>query len=86
MRRPNVLRLVPALRSNSCNVGVITGSVMPVADLLWNGAPSAFLALIDEQSDRTLDEFVVAMHKRRIEGSRSALGGFLLLLHQFALR
>ena len=39
MRRPNVLRLVPALRSNSCNVGVNhgvceAGSRMPSASLL----------------------------------------------------
>src|SRR5436309_5279416 len=31
------------------------------------------LALIDEQPDRTLDELVAAMHKRRLPGSRSAL-------------
>ena len=35
------------------------------------------LALIDEQPDRTLDELVAAMHKRRIPGSRSALWRFL---------
>src|ERR1700758_4772024 len=35
------------------------------------------LALIDEQPDRTLDELVAAMHKRRIAGSRSALWRFL---------
>jgi transposase len=34
------------------------------------------LALIDEQPDRTLDELVVAMCKRRIPGSRSALWRF----------
>jgi transposase len=33
------------------------------------------LALVDEQRDRTLDELVAAMHKRRIPGSRSALDG-----------
>ena len=31
------------------------------------------LALIDEQPDRTLDELLAAMHRRRIPGSRSAL-------------
>ncbi len=35
------------------------------------------LALVGEQSDWTLDEFVLAMHKRRIPGSRSALARFL---------
>ena len=30
------------------------------------------LALIEEQSDRTLDETVAAMHKRRVLGSRTA--------------
>jgi len=35
------------------------------------------LALIDEQPDRTLDELVATMHKRRIPGSRSALWRFL---------
>ena len=35
------------------------------------------LALIDEQPDRTLDEIVVVMKKRRIPGSRSAVWRFL---------
>jgi transposase len=35
------------------------------------------LTLVDEQSDWTLNEFVLAMHKRRIPGSRSALARFL---------
>ena len=35
------------------------------------------LALVDEQPDRTLDELVAAMQKRRIPGSRSALWRFL---------
>jgi transposase len=35
------------------------------------------LALITEQPDRTLDELVAAMRKRRIPGSRSALWRFL---------
>jgi transposase len=34
------------------------------------------LALIDEQPDRTLDELLAAMHRRRIPGSRSALWRF----------
>lgn len=34
------------------------------------------LALIGERPDATLDEFVVALHKRRIPGSRSALSRF----------
>ena len=35
------------------------------------------LALVDEQPDWTLDELIVAMRKRRISGSRSALWRFL---------
>jgi transposase len=35
------------------------------------------IALIDEQPDRTLDELLAAMHRRRIPGSRSALWRFL---------
>jgi transposase len=35
------------------------------------------LCLVDERPDRTLDELVAAMHKRRIPGSRSALWRFL---------
>ena len=34
------------------------------------------LALIKEQRDLTLDELVLALHKRRIGGSRSALSRF----------
>ena len=34
------------------------------------------LALTREQPDFTLDEFVLALHKRRIPGSRSALSRF----------
>ena len=34
------------------------------------------LALISEQRDATLDEIVLALHKRRISGSRSALSRF----------
>ena len=34
-------------------------------------------ALVDEQPDWTLDELIVAMRKRRISGSRSALWRFL---------
>ena len=35
------------------------------------------IALIEEQRDWTLDEFVTAMHQRRIPGSRTALFRFL---------
>ena len=35
------------------------------------------VVLIEEQCDRTLDEIVVAMHKRKIPGSRTALFRFL---------
>jgi transposase len=34
-------------------------------------------ALVDEQPDWTLDELIVAMRKRRVSGSRSALWRFL---------
>jgi transposase len=36
------------------------------------------VGLIEEQRDWTLDEFVAAMHKRRIPGSRTALFRFLV--------
>ena len=35
------------------------------------------VALVEEQRDRTLDEIVAAMHKRRMPGSRTALFRFL---------
>lgn len=35
------------------------------------------IALIEEQRDRTLDEIVALMHKRKIPGSRTALFRFL---------
>jgi transposase len=35
------------------------------------------VALIEEQRDRTLDEIVAAMHKRKIPSSRTALHRFL---------
>jgi transposase len=35
------------------------------------------IALVEEQTDRTLDEIVAAMHERRIPGSRTALFRFL---------
>lgn len=35
------------------------------------------VSLIEEQRDRTLDEIVAAMHKRKIPGSRTALFRFL---------
>jgi len=35
------------------------------------------LALVEEQSDRALDENVVAMHKCRVPGSRTTLVRFL---------
>lgn len=35
------------------------------------------VALIEEQPDRTLNEIVAAMHKRRLPGSRTALFRFL---------
>jgi transposase len=35
------------------------------------------VALIEEQTDRTLDEIVAVMHKRKMPGSRTALVRFL---------
>ena len=35
------------------------------------------VALVEEQRDRTLEEIVTAMHKRRVPGSRTALFRFL---------
>jgi transposase len=35
------------------------------------------IALVEEQRDRTLNEIVVAMHKQKIPGSRTALHRFL---------
>jgi ribosome-interacting GTPase 1 len=35
------------------------------------------VALIEEQADRTLDEIVAVMHKRKMPGSRTALVRFL---------
>ena len=35
------------------------------------------IAVVEERPDRTLDEIVAAMHKRRIPGSRTALFRFL---------
>jgi transposase len=37
------------------------------------------LALVAEHPDWTLDEILVAMHKRRIPGSRTALWRFLVI-------
>jgi transposase len=48
------------------------GSRSPLDDYV-----EELLALIDEQNDWTLDEFVEAMHDREIPGSRTALFRFL---------
>ncbi len=55
-----------------------------IAAKLWGGSRSPLedyaeeiLALIKEQVDRTLDETVAVMHKRRMPGSRTALVRFL---------
>lgn len=50
----------------------IGGSRSPLDDYV-----AEIVALIEEQRDRTLDEIVTAMHKRRIPGSRTALFRFL---------
>jgi transposase len=41
------------------------------------GCAEEILALVAERPDWTLDEFVAAMHKRQLPGSRSALWRFL---------
>ena len=48
------------------------GSCSPLDDY-----EEEILALVEEQDDRTLDEIVAAMRKRRIPGSRTALFRFL---------
>ena len=55
------------LEAKSCG-----GSCSPLDDYA-----EEILALVAEQDDRTLDEIVVAMHKRRMPGSRTALFRFL---------
>lgn len=47
------------------------GSISPLEE-----HAERILALISEQRDLTLDEMVLALHKRRIPGSRSALSRF----------
>src|SRR2546426_9769752 len=44
------------------------GSISPLEE-----PAQRILAVISEQPDLTLDELVLALHKRRIRGSRSAL-------------
>ena len=48
------------------------GSCSPLDDYA-----DEILALVEEQDDRSLDEIVAAMRKRRIPGSRTALFRFL---------
>ena len=48
------------------------GSLSPLDDYA-----EEIIALVEEQRDRTLDEIVAAMQKRRIPGSRTALFRFL---------
>jgi transposase len=47
------------------------GSISPLEE-----CAEQILGLISEQRDLTLDEMVLALHKRRIPGSRSALSRF----------
>jgi transposase len=47
------------------------GSISPLEE-----HAEQILGLISEQRDLTLDEMVLALHKRRIPGSRSALSRF----------
>jgi transposase len=44
--------------------------------LAIGGAPQWLLALVADKPDLTLDEIVIAMRKRRIAGSRSAVWRF----------
>lgn len=55
-----------------CEAKAPGGSRSPLDDYA-----DEIVALIEEQKDRTLDEIVAAMHKRKIPGSRSALFRFL---------
>jgi transposase len=55
-----------------CEARPFGGSRSPLDDYA-----EQIVALIEEQPDRTLDEIVVAMHKRRMPGSRTALHRFL---------
>jgi transposase len=48
------------------------GSRSPLDDYV-----EEIIALVEEQQDRTLDEIVAAMHKRKIPGGRTALFRFL---------
>ena len=50
----------------------IGGSRSPLEDYA-----EKIVALIEEERDRTLDEIVAGMHKRKIPGSRTALFRFL---------
>src|SRR5262249_46336074 len=57
--------------------GVCAPKPAAVAVLFWKDYAERILALVAEQPDRTLDEIVAAMQKRRFPGSRSALWRFL---------
>ena len=66
--------------SEAPNASQATGSIAPKpsgGSISPLEAHAAFLfALIARRPDLTLDEIVVAMHKRRIAGSRSAVWRF----------
>lgn len=69
----SAVRWLQAWRSDGvCAPKPRGGSRSPLEDYT-----EEILALVDEQADWTLDEFVLAMRKRRIPGSRSALARFL---------
>lgn len=55
-----------------CEAKPCGGSRSPLDDYA-----EEIIALIEEQRDRTLNEMVAAMHKRKIRGSRTALHRFL---------
>lgn len=59
------------------NDGTIAARLCGGSRSLLEDYAEEIVALIEEQPDRTLDEIVAAMHKRRMPGSRTALVRFL---------
>ena len=59
------------LEDGTCGPTPRGGSISPLEKYAQR-----ILALVREQADSTLDEFISAMRKRRIPGSRSALSRF----------
>lgn len=68
----SAIRWVQSFRADgTCEPMPRGGSISPLEK-----HAQRILALISEQPDLTLDEIVLALHKRRIPGSRSALSRF----------